>query len=242
MNAYRYWRLLCKNVPSSSFVLLAELDLCISGGTDVTGSGTASASSVYSSNPIYAISNAFDNNSNTWWHSYSSPTPHWIQYDFGAGVAYEIVEYRIKGHSMVYMPSTWLLLASDDGQYWTFKDEQNSQVWAEGETKTFAIDTPLVAAEFPSSQEPVIDASHYWIHSTVDRLGVPGRYPVRLYNRASGALLRESKSNATTGGYQFQFLPYLERGYQVIALDDPATRSDPKNAAIADLMTPEAIP
>lgn len=240
MSAYRYWRLTFTAIQHTNYAVVAGLELHTSvGGADVTGSGTASASSVYSS-PTYTANAAFDHNAATYWCSNSSPLPHWIQYDLGA--AMEIVEYALTNYSGAgYAPLAWLVSASPDAANWTVVDNKSAPTWGNGETKTFAIDTPLVAAEFHSSQEPVIDASHYWIHSTVDRLGVPGRYPVRLYDRGSGALLRESKSAAADGAYQFQFIPYLERGYQVIALDDPATRSDPKNAAIADLMTPEAM-
>lgn len=239
MSAYRYWRLTF-TAQADVYVILCELELRASvGGANLAGSGTASASSTHS---IHAISNVFDQNLTTYWHSGSTPQPHWIQYDFGVSGAQAVAEYLLTPYSPAYAPLAWYLLASNDGQYWTVADAKMGQSWAEGETKTLVLNSSLEAGRFHSSAATVIDASHYWIHSTVDRLGVPGRYPVRLYNRASGALLRESKSDATTGGYQFQFLPYLERGYQVIALDDPATRSDPKNAAIADLMTPEAMP
>lgn len=244
MSAYRYWRILIADMPDANYAALAEIELHTSvGGSDVTGSGAASASSEYSS--TYSAAKAFANDGgSTYWRSSSSPKPHWIQYDFGASAAQDIVEYVLTGTGTTnYSPTIWLVIASSDGLYFTVVDIKTNQSWTAGETKTFAVDTTLVAGTpFQPSAAPVIDANHYWIHSTVDRLGVPGRYPVRLYNRASGELLRESKSAAADGAYQFQFLPYLERGYQVIALDDPATRSDPKNAAIADLMTPEAMP
>lgn len=106
----------------------------------------------------------------------------------------------------------------------------------------YALDSLTGSATCVVSAATVIETNHYRITSTVDRLGVPGKYPVRLYERRGGTLLRETKSAASDGVYQFNFLPYVERGYTVIALDDPATRSDPKNAAVADLMTPEAMP
>ena len=243
MSAYRYWRIVITAQPDENYAVLAEIELHTSvGGADVTGSGTASASSEFSS--AYAAAKAFANDGgSTYWRSGSSPKPHWIQYDFGAGAAQENVEYVLTGSGTnTYSPTAWCIAVSQDGLYWTVVNVRDSQSWTAGETKTLAMDTPLVARAFSPSVTTVIDASHYWIHHTVDRLGVPGRYPVRLYDRTSGALLRESKSAEADGAYQFEFLPYLERGYQVIALDDPATRSDPKNAAIADLMTPEAMP
>lgn len=76
------------------------------------------------------------------------------------------------------------------------------------------------------------------ITGTVDEMGVPGRYLVRLFERSSGWLLRETWS-ATDGSYAFKFLPYLNQGYVLVAHDHGAS---PQNAAIADLVTPEPIP
>lgn len=71
------------------------------------------------------------------------------------------------------------------------------------------------------------------ITGTVDELGVVGRYRVRLYDRASGRKVRETWSSAS-GAYAFR-----TQGYYAIAFDHGA---DPQNAAIADLITPEAMP
>lgn len=245
MAAYRYWRIVVTAQPHANLATFAEVEFRTSvGGADVTGSGTASASSVYSS-PTYTADKAFDNNSATYWCcSNTSPFPHWLQYDFGAGNAQEIVEYVLTGYAVnaQYIPTAWYLLASNDGVSWIVVDSKANQTWTAGQTKTFLVDTPLTASPYAFSAAVIVDSSHYRILSTVDRMGVPGKYPVRLYERPGGTLLRETKSAASDGAYRFDFLPYAERGYMVVALDDPATRSDPKNAAVADLMTPEAMP
>ena len=72
------------------------------------------------------------------------------------------------------------------------------------------------------------------IASTVDRLGVTGPYPVRLYHRASGRLIRATQSDAA-GNYAFDAIAYESGGYFAVAHD---TNGDPLNAAIADLLTP----
>lgn len=78
----------------------------------------------------------------------------------------------------------------------------------------------------------------YRITGTVTELGVPGSYRVRLFMRDNAFLLKEQWS-ATDGSYAFSYLAYRASGYFVVAHDHGAT---PRNAAIADLITPEPIP
>lgn len=73
---------------------------------------------------------------------------------------------------------------------------------------------------------------------TVDELGVAGAYRVRLHDRSSGRRIRETWSSAS-GAYAFEWLADRTQGYYVIAFDHGAS---PMNAAIADLVTPEAMP
>lgn len=76
------------------------------------------------------------------------------------------------------------------------------------------------------------------ITGEVSELGVLGSYPVRLFDRASGQLLRETWS-ATSGAYAFNYLCHLAQGYFAVAHD---YGDNPLNAAIADLITPEPMP
>lgn len=78
----------------------------------------------------------------------------------------------------------------------------------------------------------------YQIRVLVSKLGVPGRYMVRLHSRRSGALLREAISNES-GACAFTGLQKIDQGYFVVAHD---AGNDPKNAVIADWVTPEPMP
>lgn len=88
----------------------------------------------------------------------------------------------------------------------------------------------------PASCDPVF-GGHHRIASTVDRLGSPGPYPVRLYHRPTGRLVRASRSDAN-GNYAFEAIKYEADGYFAVAHD---TNGEPLNAAIADLLTPEPM-
>lgn len=87
-----------------------------------------------------------------------------------------------------------------------------------------------------ANADPVFGGRHR-IASTVDRLGVAGPYPVRLYHRASGRLVRATQSDAD-GNYAFDAIAHEAGGYFAVAHD---TNGDPLNAAIADLLTPEPM-
>lgn len=76
----------------------------------------------------------------------------------------------------------------------------------------------------------------YRIENTISRLGVPGSYPVTLYERTSGLLVDRTIS-ADDGTYVFQNLANL--AYFAVGFDDTDT---PVNAAVADLITPVAMP
>lgn len=82
------------------------------------------------------------------------------------------------------------------------------------------------------------DGGRQRVRGTITELGVPGPYRVRLFDRRTGRLLRETWS-AADGAYQFAGIAYRPQGYVVVAHDRGA---DPLNAAIADLVTPEPMP
>lgn len=79
---------------------------------------------------------------------------------------------------------------------------------------------------------------NYRIVGTVTELGVPGVYRVRLYDRRTALLARESWSDSS-GNYAFSFIAYRDKGYFAVAHDNDG---NPLNAAIADLITPEPMP
>ena len=81
-------------------------------------------------------------------------------------------------------------------------------------------------------------AGDFRITGTVDELGMPGAYRVRLYMRASGTLVAEGMSG-DDGAFVFDHLAYLDGGYFAIAHDHTAPL---RNAAISDYLTPEPMP
>lgn len=89
---------------------------------------------------------------------------------------------------------------------------------------------------FPLSGAPEL-GGNYKIVGTVDRLGLVGSYRVALFDRRRGSYIRETTS-AANGAYSFTNLEYRANGYFVVAFDSSGT---PLNAAIADLVTPEAM-
>lgn len=84
----------------------------------------------------------------------------------------------------------------------------------------------------------VQDGGASQITGTVTELSVPGPYRVRLFDRQSARCLRETWS-AADGAYSFTYIAYRMNGYFAIAYDHGDL---PLNAAIADLITPEAMP
>jgi hypothetical protein len=78
----------------------------------------------------------------------------------------------------------------------------------------------------------------YRIQGTVTELGVAGGYRVNLFDRYSARLIGSTWS-ASDGSYAFTYMAYLPNGYFAIAFDCGA---NPRNAAIADLITPEPMP
>lgn len=76
------------------------------------------------------------------------------------------------------------------------------------------------------------------VRGAVTVSGAPQRRRVIVFDRASGLPLREIWSDAS-GAYEAKYLKNVPQGYVIVAFDLGA---NPKNAAIADLVTPEPIP
>jgi hypothetical protein len=90
----------------------------------------------------------------------------------------------------------------------------------------------------PRYARDVVNGGGYRVTGVVDELGVLGRYQIRLFDRRTGAPLRETWS-AADGSYAFNYIRYRAADYFAVAHDHGAS---PQNAAIADLITPEPIP
>lgn len=83
----------------------------------------------------------------------------------------------------------------------------------------------------------VVDGGTYKIWGTAKRLGAPVRRRIRLFERRSGRLIRETWSRESDGYYEFLNIAYRERGYTVVEYDN-ANELTPLNADIKDLVTP----
>jgi hypothetical protein len=136
MAAHRYWRLYFTSAVAN-YAQIVEVELRTStGGADVTGTGTATADSIYSGS--YDAAKAFDNSSLTSWCSTNTNFPHWLAYDFGIGNDKDIVQYAITSLSPeTDAPYSWYFQCSDDGSAWTTIGYVDNQTWTALETKTF---------------------------------------------------------------------------------------------------------
>ncbi len=120
--------------PSQAANKMQIYPLIVAGyGTDATGSGSASASSVEG---VYAASLAVDNTltGQTGWLSGLNPSfPVTWSYDFGEGVTKTITKYRIalSVDWLIYAPKTWTFKGSNNGSDWTTLDTQTDVTsWA----------------------------------------------------------------------------------------------------------------
>lgn len=120
MAAHRYWRVYISVNQGGSNISLVEIEMRgTPGGLDLTGSGTAFASSQF--NASNAPQYAFDNNTGTQWASLGN-APSWIAYDFGSGNDVEIVEVvgtARGGSAFNQSPMMGTIDYSDDGSTWT---------------------------------------------------------------------------------------------------------------------------
>lgn len=137
---HRYWRLYITEFESQ-YVSIAKLALHGTvGGADLTGSGTGTGSSQYDGN--YAPSYAFDNLANTCWHcANGASAPQWLQYDFGAGNAYNIPEIVItaRDNQGNQGPKAFDWQWSDDGSAWHTVFSKGGQTgWVAGSLRTYS--------------------------------------------------------------------------------------------------------
>jgi len=146
---HRYWRInIALANGASSYTSMSEVQLRdVVGGPDRTGSGTASASSAYSG---YPASSAVDNTTATSWASFPNYVPQWWAYDFGPGVAYDIIEVVISARADGYpheAPTDFTIEWSDNGADWTVAAHLLTTVWTgNGESKSFFTRTPHLVA------------------------------------------------------------------------------------------------
>jgi len=135
----RYWRIYV-TATTDNYVSFQEIELRnVASGSDLTGSGTASASFSESGN---TPNKAVDNNSSTFWGSYNHTVPQWWAYDFGAGNLYDILEIAITARTPSYYGEAgtdFLWQYSDDGINWFTRKSITGLSWSAGETKVINV-------------------------------------------------------------------------------------------------------
>jgi len=133
--AHRYWRLYIWKPEVGTVPSIAEMELRSSlGGSDETGSGTASASN----ESWGAAANAFDGVTTNFWAP--SGIPAWIAYDFGSGNDLDIVEISITARNDAaykQTPFKFDLEYSDNGSDWTVLYTFRSETYTQGQTRVF---------------------------------------------------------------------------------------------------------
>lgn len=143
--AARYWemRMFSTYRVTSSFYDFAILESqmrAISGGADLTGSGTPSASSEFST-PTYSADKAFDNNTSTFWSSTSNVNQAgWLRYDFGSDVDIQEITLQARNDAVLHTqyPVGLCLYRSADASIWT-----PVYAWKTGATSNAGIQTFL---------------------------------------------------------------------------------------------------
>ena len=148
LDPHRYWRVLTTQQGRiNNFTAINNFALLDAAGVDlvVSAGGAGSADEEQGGFPA---SNAFDQNDTTQWATNSSPEPHWLQWDFGAGNEQVVTAYKLKVYSTSdeSMPTGWKLQCSDDGAAWKTLDWQHSvPTWGTSEERTFEIVPPATA-------------------------------------------------------------------------------------------------
>ena len=163
----RYWRVFVTDswAASGYSVNLAEIEMRASaGGADQTGSGTASASSIFSSS--FSADEAFDKDPSTIWSTSDMSLPQWIAYDFGTDV--HVAEVMMQaGDSSARasrMPRTFDIQYSDNGSDWTTATTRvDEPSWAISEVRTFDTDATTGGPQW--TENPALHM-YDWVRST----------------------------------------------------------------------------
>jgi hypothetical protein len=156
---HRYWRLVMTGDSNpgggGSVEGFSEMEMRTSvGGADVTGSGTASASSSFSG---FTAAGAFANDGATTEWASNGTLVSWLKYDFGAGNDQAIVEIAISARTStnVYQaPGPFKVQSSDDNTNWNdewwirYPGGANGHGYVSGTLKVF---TKPVTDQAPSA-------------------------------------------------------------------------------------------
>lgn len=257
--SYRYWRARAAGTyGSTSYVTLIEMRVSADGSgpnLTITGNGMASASA--GSNIAQAFDGVDGGTSNSWALVFSA-TGHWAQWDFGAGVQYDLNHFGIKmtNGGNVF---TWFFEGSNDGVNWEVRavlapltDAAMTYVRTNQPISIVpARPAQVVAGAVRPSAVPRVDLNLrrldiedggiYRVVGTVKVKGspnVPVHRRVVLIAERSRRIVRETWSDPVTGAYAFESI----RGdvtYTTMAYDHTSAHL---RATVADGLTAERMP
>lgn len=88
-------------------------------------------------------SNAFDNNTSTYWRDDENAS--FIQYNFNDNLMVNLTSYKITVDSYLYGPEDWVLYGSNDGTNWISIETRNGVSWSTGQTREFTLNEPSAA-------------------------------------------------------------------------------------------------
>lgn len=252
MAAHTYWALFVSGQSSLGGAEVSEAEMRGAiGGPDLCSGGTASASSG-------TAANAFDNSNSTVWSSAAGRGLHRLAYQFASAV--EVVEVAVRtGTSPNYLPPFAVLAWSDDGAAWTmlgpaFEIAQSTGTTTVASGFSAAANTSQapgaaarLATTWATSGAPALGAKAMAItrrdqwcgqHRVAGDVAITGtpdapvRRRVRLIDKASGTLMREAWSDASTGAYSFD---NVREGEVIVLAED---HTDVFNAVVSDAVVP----
>jgi hypothetical protein len=117
-----------------------SVTVTVNNSAMVSVGGTATASGDYYG---HAPSNAFDSNTNTYWHSadVDDPTDHWLRYELVQPKV--VTRYSIQaglGSYNNFSPKEWYFQGSNNGSNWTTLDSHSNETqWNTGMAKVYDI-------------------------------------------------------------------------------------------------------
>jgi hypothetical protein len=262
MAAYRYWRMGVTRASTAAYTDVAEVRLrTVSGGANQAAAATVSASDTFSA---FVPANTVDGNLATVWSAYATTSATWLLFDF-SGAPKDFVEADVVASATQpeYTPATVFFEASNDGVNWVLRCPIY-RVVSPTASQVFTIDIsaavpqtfrargaawtlgdrhpagPLIARSYGRwFRYDAYDGGTFRISGTVaidDSPDIPVKRRVRLFDRRSARVIRETTSDETTGFYSFEKIKYQE--YFVVAFDD--LLGEDYNAVIKDRIWPEA--
>ncbi len=256
MATHTYWALFVSGASpgTNGGAELSEVEMRASvGGADLCSGGAASASSG-------TAANAFDNTNGSVWASALARGLHRLAYQFASPV--EVVEVSLRtGASPDYCPPYAALAWSDDGTAWTLLGPAFAVTQTTGTTTVASGFGPTEVAKAPGAAAHLATA---WATVGVPALGakamamtrrdqwggqhrvagdvaitgtpdVPVRRRVRLFDKASGALMREAWSATADGAYSFD---HIRSGEAIVLAED---HTDVFNAVVSDAVMPVSM-